>query len=427
MPRAAQAPAERTATDQALVARAAASLHANGESTAVTLAAVDRLNRGLGTDFQLIPAWTELTLLDRSTRPLVTAAPPTAVAMRAVATVMAAVDAVGAGTAGRVQLDAALKRADAAGPAGLAPFVLACAAGAAALSIIFGAQDATAVLLVALSAALGGLVRRLLGRLHVGAIGQVFAAALLAGAIGGIAVNADLSSSLRLIAVCPAMILVPGPHILNGTLDLLALRIPLGFARIGYALVILLAIGSGLAIALAAFGTSLPVEPAGRTVPFWLDVLAAGVAAACYSVYFASPYRIVLWPVLVGAVAHGLRWWAMADLGLNIAIGALLACLVVGAVTAPVADRLHLPFAAVAFAAVVSLVPGVYVFRMLDALGGVAFGGTDATLLGAISDGTTAALIVLAMAVGLAVPKHVYGRVAARVAAPPSNRAGDRP
>jgi len=402
------------AADQALVARAAATLHANGESTAVTLAAVDRLNHGLGSDFRLVPSWTELSLLDRAGHPLVVAAPPTSVTMRAVATVMSAVDAVGAKTAGRAELGAALDRADATRPAGLGVFVLACAAGAAALSIIFGAEDATAVLLVALSAALGGLLRRLLGRLHVGAIGQVFAAAFLAGIIGGIAVNADLSSSLRLIAVCPAMILVPGPHILNGALDLLALRIPLGFARIGYALVILLSIGSGLAIALALFGTSLPVEPAGRFVPLWLDVLCAAVAAACYSTYFASPYRIVVWPVVVGAVAHGLRWLAMEGLGLNIAIGALVACLVVGAVMAPVAARLHLPFAAVAFAAVVSLVPGVYVFRTLDALGSVAFGGSEATLLGAISDGTTAALIVLGMAVGLALPKHVYGRLSAR-------------
>jgi len=405
--------------DQALVARAAAVLHSHGESTAATLAAVDRLNRGFGSDYRLIASWTELTLLDGARHPLVTAASPTSVTMRAVATAMSAVDAVGATAAGataagRAELAAALDRADAARPAGLAVFVLACATGAGALSIIFGAHDSTAVLLVALSAALGGLLRRLLGRLHVGAIGQVFAAALLAGAIGGLAVNADLSSSLRLIAVCPAMILVPGPHILNGALDLLALRIPLGFARIGYALVILLAIGSGLAIALALFGTSLPVEPAGRAVPFWLDVVAAAVAAASYSVYFASPYRLILWPVVVGAVAHGLRWWAMADLGLNIAIGAFVACLLVGAVMAPVADRRRVPFAAVAFAAVVSLVPGVFVFRTVDALASVAFGGSEATLLGAISDATTATLIVLGMAVGLALPTHVYGRLAAR-------------
>ena len=410
------------AGDQALVARAAALLQANGESTTVTLAAVDRLNAALGTGFRLVPGFASSTLLDGGSRPLVVVAPPTGVAMRAVATVMTAVDESGTRRSTRTRLVDALDRADASGPAGLWAFVLACATGAAALSVIFGAQDATAVLLVALSAALGGLLRRGLGRLRVGAIGQVFAAAFLAGVIGGIAVNADLSSSLRLIAVCPAMILVPGPHILNGVLDLFAQRIPLGFARLGYALVLLLSIGSGLAIALALFGTGLPVEPAGRSVPFWLDVVAAAVAAASYPVYFAMPYRLIVWPVAVGAVAHALRWWAMNDLGWNIAVGALVACLLVGAVMAPVSHRLHIPFAAVAFAAVVSLVPGVYVFRAIDALGGLPFGdaagaagaAAEATLLGAISDGTTATIVVLAMAVGLALPKHVYGRLTRR-------------
>lgn len=407
-----------TDPDQALVARAAALLHANGESTTVTIAAVDRLNAGLGTRFELLPAWGALTLLDGTTRPLISAGAPTGVGMRAVAIVMAGVervgDRVGDRRAARAELGAALDRAGAAGPAGTGLFVLACAIGAAALAVVFGAHDATAVLLAAVSAALGGLLRRGLGRLSVGAIGQVFAAAFLDGTIGGIAVNADLSSSLRLIAVCPAMILVPGPHILNGTLDLLALRIPLGFARIGYAAVILLSIGSGLAIALALFGTGLPVEPAGRAVPLWLDVLAAGVAAAAYPVYFAMPYRLIAWPVVVGALAHGLRWWAMTYWGVNIAVGAFLACLLVGIVMSVVSARLHIPFAAVAFAAVVSLVPGVYVFRMLDALGSLPFTGTADTLLAAVSDGTTAALIVLAMAVGLAIPTHSYGRLALR-------------
>ena len=400
--------------DQELVARAVALLHANGESTSVTIDAVERLDRGLGTGFSVVPTWSSVTVLDRGRDPLVTTAPPVGMAMRTVTIAMRVIDRVGSSTASRVELSSELDRAASARPSPLWLFVLACATGSAALSVIFGAQDATAVVLVAASGALGGLVRRLLGRVHVGPIGQVFAAALLAGAIGGIAVNADLSSSLRLIAVCPAMILVPGPHILNGALDVFALRIPLGFARLGYAAVMLLAIGAGLALALALFGTDLPVQPSGRSVPLWLDVLAAAIAAASYPVYFAMPYRLIVFPVVIGAVAHGLRSWAMTDLGLNIAIGATLACLLVGIVMAPISHRLRVPYAAVAFAAVVSLVPGVYVFRMLNALGELPFGGTGASLLGAVSDGTTAALIVLGMAVGLAVPKHVYNQLISR-------------
>lgn len=397
--------------DQALVARAAALLHTGGESTSVTLDAVDRLNRGLGSRFDLLPGWSSTTVFDRGRDPLTTIASPTGLSMGSVTIAMTAVDRFAHGGVTRAQLDSELDRAAGVGAAPLWLFLLACATGAASLSVIFGAHDATAVLLVAVSAALGGLVRRLLGRLHVGPLGQVFVAALIAGGIGGIAVNADLSTSLRLIAVCPAMILVPGPHILNGFLDLFSSRVSLGFARLGYAAALLTAIGLGLAVSLAVFGTDLPVEPAGTAVPLWLDVLAAAVAAASYPVYFAMPVRLIVWPVAVGAVAHGLRTWAMNDLGWNIALGATLACLVVGIVLAPVSHRLHIPYAAVGFAAVVSLVPGVFVFRMIDALTGLPFGGSETSLLGAITDGTTAGLIVVGMAVGIALPKHVYGQI----------------
>lgn len=405
-------------TDVDLIAGAVAVLQTSGESTTVTLDAVDRMNRGLGTSVELVPAWTAMTVIDRDsvTRslPRIIAAPPTGISMRAVAGLMSTIDRLGEKTAGHAELTAALSTAKQARPSSFWVFVLACATASAALAVIFGAQDATAVLLAAASAAFGGACRRSLGKAGIGPLGQVFVAALIAGLIGGLAVQADLSSALRLIAVCPAMVLVPGPHILNGALDLIALRVPLGFARLGYAALLLLAIGTGLATGLAVWGTGLPVAPPGRNVPLWLDVVAAGVAAASYPVYFSMPYRLILWPLLVGAAAHGLRWWAMEVWHWNIVFGALIACLLVGAVLAPVCHKRHLPFAGIGFAAVVSLVPGVYVFRTVDAFGALAFGGSSTDLLGAISDAATALLIVVAMAVGLVIPMQLHRRVTMR-------------
>lgn len=95
--------------------------------------------------------------------------------------------------------------------------------------------------------------------------------------------------------------------------------------------------------------------------------------------------------------------------GVNIAVGAFLACLLVGAVLAPVAKKLHIPFAGIGFAAVVSLVPGIYIFRAVDTFGALPFGNADPQLLGAVSDGVTAVLIIIAMAVGLVIPMQLYG------------------
>src|SRR6266851_5573846 len=78
--------------------------------------------------------------------------------------------------------------------------------------------------LFTLAAAAGAVLRRTLAHYTANALLQPLGAALLAGVVGALAVRYQLSSSLRLVAVCPCMILVPGPHVLNGMMDLAAVR-----------------------------------------------------------------------------------------------------------------------------------------------------------------------------------------------------------
>src|SRR5262249_18371251 len=140
--------------------------------------------------------------------------------------------------AGRIAPDSAMNAIGAIAKRPPSPtwlFALACGAGAVALAVIFGVEHPSAAVLIFVSAALGGLLRRGLARLSANVFIQPFCAALFAGIVGAIAVRYDLSSSLRLVAVCPCMILVPGPHFLNGALDLIGGRIALGASRLIYA------------------------------------------------------------------------------------------------------------------------------------------------------------------------------------------------
>jgi uncharacterized membrane protein YjjP (DUF1212 family) len=390
-------------------------LQVNGQSTEDTLAATERLSNSFGLCATIIPSWGELKLeaTDGTARLIsFVAASPTGVHMERVASAIKAIDEV---TAGHLPPTDALQTIGAISHAPPAPtwlFAVAAAGGAASLSVLYGIQHIAAVMLIVLSAAAGAVLRRILAHYCTNPFLQPLCAALLAGIIGAFAVRYQLSSPLRLVAVCPCMILVPGPHVLNGMMDLSVARISLGASRLLYAGLVLLAISAGLLLGLGLLGVSLPVGEPARAVPLWLDILAAGVSVAAFSIFFSMPLRMLGWPVAIGMIAHALRWWTLS-LGGGAPTGAFVACLVAGLVLTPVAHRFHMPFAAIGFASVVSLMPGVFLFRMSSGLVQLA-NGANATLplLGATVAGAMSAFtIILAMSFGLIVPKIVIDRL----------------
>ncbi|MBA0087442.1 MAG: threonine/serine exporter family protein, partial [Acidobacteria bacterium Pan2503] len=260
-------------------------LYVNGESTENILAAAKRLSEIFSLRSTITARWGELELQvedKEGTFISMAEANPSGVDMDRVVSAMRAVEDLGAG---RLAPAAALDTINSISRNPPAPtwlFTLAAAAGAVSLAVLFGVQHLPAAALIFVSAATGGTLRRILARLSTNIFLQPFCAALVAGVIGALAVRYELSSSLRLVAVCPCMVLVPGPHFLNGMLDWIRGRLDLGSARLTYAVTVVVAISTGLLVGLILLGASLPVDPAGRALPLWHDVIAAGVAVACY-------------------------------------------------------------------------------------------------------------------------------------------------
>jgi uncharacterized membrane protein YjjP (DUF1212 family) len=207
-----------------LVLAFARTLFVNGQATDQAVAAAERLARAVGLRASVTARWGELMLRsdgkDAAALSQVTA-DPAGVDMDRVASTMRAIANV---ESGRLAPDAAMKAIGVISRAPPAPtwlFALAAAAGAVALSVIFGIGHFVPMVLIFVSAGAGAVLRRAVARLSDNDFIQPFCAAVLAGVIGALAVRFDLSTSLRLVAVCPCMVLVPGPHFLNAALDLI--------------------------------------------------------------------------------------------------------------------------------------------------------------------------------------------------------------
>src|SRR5258708_7516446 len=200
-----------------LVLTFARTLFINGQATDQAVAAAERLGRALGLRANVMARWGELQLQsDSETAPFCQApADPAGVDMDRVALTMRAIEEV---ESARLKPDAAMKAIGVISRAPPAPtwlFALAAAAGAVALSVIFGVGHFLPAVLIFVSAGAGAILRRAVAQLSANDFIQPFCAATLAGLIGALAVRYDLSSSLRLLAVSPCIVLVPRPHFLH--------------------------------------------------------------------------------------------------------------------------------------------------------------------------------------------------------------------
>lgn len=142
------------------------------------------------------------------------------------------------------------------------------------------------------------------------------------------------------------------------------------------------------------------------------DAFWSGVAALGFAMLFNVPVRTLRGCVVVGAVGHGLRT-LLVSLGMGIEAATLATATVVGLLGEVFARRWATPATTFTVSGAIPLVPGVFAFRAMLGLLRVATGDAatgTAALVDAATNAIKTALILGAIAVGIATPSLLFQR-----------------
>jgi uncharacterized membrane protein YjjB (DUF3815 family) len=205
--------------------------------------------------------------------------------------------------------------------------------------------------------------------------------------------------------VSAVLFLIPGFALVAGALDLARLDFSAGLARLTYALMIL----TSAALALWGVSAVVGLEP-GTLRPIalpWGVLLLCRLAASFFGVLgfalmFNSPWRMAVGAATVGMVANVVRL-ELVDAGVVVQAAAAIAALLVGLVGTYAGPRLDVPRVTISVPAVVIMVPGVTAYRAVFAL-------SEGETADALVYGVQAALVVVALAIGLAVARMLTDR-----------------
>jgi uncharacterized membrane protein YjjP (DUF1212 family) len=283
--------------------------------------------------------------------------------------------------------------------------VLVLGVAAAGLAALLGA-DAGAAAVAGLSTGLGLLVRQELGRRGWNLLALPLSAAFIGAVLGGLAFRLGWTRSAELVLIVPALMLVPGPHLINGVFDLIDNHLPMSVARLGLAAGILLAsaLGVVLGVELVFPGPGLPehgADAGGLILAY--DVLLAGVVTCGFAVLYNTPWAQVGLAAAGGMAGHGLRFLTLGA-GFSLEAATFLGGLAVGVISAWMARRSKSPVAVIAFAGAVTMMPGLHIYRSLAGALQLARGAgqTDSAVVAAtLGNALQAWLVVSGLALGV--------------------------
>jgi uncharacterized membrane protein YjjP (DUF1212 family) len=277
--------------------------------------------------------------------------------------------------------------------------------GAASLAGLLGA-DGGAAAVAGVASGLGLLARQAMSRRHCSLLALPLTAAFIGAVLGGLAIRLGWTRTPELVLIVPALMLVPGPHLINGLFDLIDNYLPMCLSRLGLATGILLASALGVVLGIElTLADPFSLERgagADRLNVVW-TVLLAGVVTFGFGVFYNASWRQLGMAVVGGMAGNAFRWLAL-EMGWRLEAATFLGGLTVGAVAAWMARSGRTPIAVIAFAGAVTMIPGLNLYRALGGALQLARSASTAdpsAVAGVLGNAFQAVLVVSLLVLGL--------------------------
>lgn len=263
-------------------------------------------------------------------------------------------------------------------------------------------------------ALVGGWAGQIARRLLVSRHGNQFGATTVAAATACLAYLATVEAG-RLIGesvaahqagyVAAVLFLIPGFPLVTAGLDLAKLDLSAGVARLTYAA--LIAVSAGLAVWAVALVLGLspdplptPDLPMAALVP--LQAAASFVGVAGFALMFNGTWRMAGAAGVIGMLANVLRL-ELVRVEIPPQAAAATAALLAGLLAAVAGPWLRIPRITLTVPSVLVMVPGVLLYRAIFAV-------SEGDAAAAVGTFTQAALVTIALPIGLAISRMLTDR-----------------
>lgn len=236
----------------------------------------------------------------------------------------------------------------------------------AAFCRLFGG-DIAAMCMVFVATLVALKFRMVLERRHAAPCLSFMLAAFLASVMVSLGILSGMTATPQTAMGASVLFLIPGVPMINSTLDLLTGFPLMAFSRLVRSGLLVSCIGIGLGCTLFLTGLEMAtIPPPSPITCLWIDLVLDGIFAAIASMGFAmlsNPDRFLLIASgFLAALGHGLRFYLLQTTSINIIPASLLAALLIGAASACMARRFHIPGEFFSFLALLPMIPGMYAY-----------------------------------------------------------------